>query len=603
MAAAVFSIKSWLGLNQAADGDTGLKAGELSAMQNFRITREGHLQKRPGTHTVLELSAAWTEWCKTHTASTSSPVLSGLWYGRVGGGAVVLASYGGVLWSIDPASWTATARGTATQSPTVFFGFSDKAYLLNGSEYQVWDGGAATEFSDVSGYIPTILTAASPDGSGTELEGVNRLCGWRKVRFSPDGTSTVFHLPEQSVSEIGTVDGTTVTHTDDLTAGTLTFASAPAAGTNTVTVTYRKGTGARSEVTGMRFCELYNGSTDARVFLYGDGTNRAIYSGLTGDGEPSAEYFPDLYELRAGEDNTPITAMVRHYGQLLCFKSGSAWSVRYGTLTLADDRTTAAFYVTPINRQFGNDAPGQVKLLENDALTLDGRSAYLWKSTSSSGGYTDTERNCRRCSDRVETALSEMDLTAAVTCNFKEEHEYYIAQGGRALIYNYAANAWYLYTEFPAAFLLDAEGALYLGTAEGKIKAVSRTYRGDDGAEIACRAETGSMDFGADWRRKYETVLWIAMKPESGGRVTVTAMSNRRSDYPEKVVASSLSTFTHVNFAHWSFGTNRQPQVKRVKLKVKKATFIKLVFVSTSASDTATILSVDDAVRTGGKVK
>ena len=57
--AAVFSIKKWLGLNQAADGDTGLKNGELSEMKNFRVTREGHMQTRGGTKTVLDLRTAW----------------------------------------------------------------------------------------------------------------------------------------------------------------------------------------------------------------------------------------------------------------------------------------------------------------------------------------------------------------------------------------------------------------------------------------------------------------------------------------------------------------------------------------------------------------
>ena len=60
---------------------------------------------------------------------------------------------------------------------------------------------------------------------------------------------------------------------------------------------YKKGDGARGDVTGMRYSEFYNGSNDTRVFLYGDGTNRTIYSGINGDtGLASADYFPDLYE-------------------------------------------------------------------------------------------------------------------------------------------------------------------------------------------------------------------------------------------------------------------------------------------------------------------
>jgi hypothetical protein len=299
----------------------------------------------------------------------------------------------------------------------------------------------------------------------------------------------------------------------------------------------------------------------------------------------------------------PDTSMVRHYNRLLCFKRGSAWSIAYGTISLATSETTAAFYVSPVNRQYGNDAPGQVRLMENDALTLDGRSAYMWRATSSSGNYTDTSRNCVRISDRVENILKEFDFSATKCFNYQPDHEFFIFSGTQALIYNYAVDAWYLYTEFPAEKMLEIERELYLVSKDGKLKRYSRDYRNDDGTEIACYAATGSMDFNADWRRKYATLLWVAIKPESGARVTVTAESNRKSEYPERVIASGLSTFLHVDFAHWSFGTNRHPQVKRVKLKIKKATFIKLIFSSVSAASTATILSVDEEVRYGGNVK
>jgi hypothetical protein len=69
------------------------------------------------------------------------------------------------------------------------------------------------------------------------------------------------------------------------------------------------------------------------------------------------------------------------------------------------------------------------------------------------------------------------------------------------------------------------------------------------------------------------------------------------------VVAYNLATFLHANFAHWSFRTNRKPQVKRVKIKVKKATFYRLVFKSNSASATATVIETDIKLRYAGYVK
>ena len=111
------------------------------------------------------------------------------------------------------------------------------------------------------------------------------------------------------------------------------------------------------------------------------------------------------------------------------------------------------------------------------------------------------------------------------------------------------------------------------------------------------------MDFDADWRRKYSANIWVSIKPESQGRVTVTAQSNKKSDYIRKVVAASLASFANTNFAHWSFNTNRKPQVQRVRLKVKKFTFYKLIFESNSASATATVLATDFQIRYTGNVK
>ena len=131
---------------------------------------------------------------------------------------------------------------------------------------------------------------------------MNRLTGLRRVRFSPDGEAKDFFLPEKEIDSVTAVEGTDVQYTADTAAGKVTFNTAPAKGTNTVTITYKKGDGARGDVTGMHFSELYNGSNDTRVFLYGDGTNRTIYSGINGDtGLASADYFPDLYEAAIGD--------------------------------------------------------------------------------------------------------------------------------------------------------------------------------------------------------------------------------------------------------------------------------------------------------------
>ena len=163
--------------------------------------------------------------------------------------------------------------------------------------------------------------------------------------------------------------------------------------------------------------------------------------------------------------------------------------------------------------------------------------------------------------------------------------------------------AWYVCDNMPFLAMMAAGGEIYGFTKTGQIRHISRQYRNDDGTEISAEAATGSMDFDRDWLLKYSPMIFCAIKPESGARVYVTVESNRRSDYPEKIVSAGLAGFNHVDFGHFSFGTNRKPQVKRVKMKVKKAAFYKLIFRVSSASATVTLLETDVQVRYAGNVK
>lgn len=591
----ILKIHAFYGLNENLDGDMTLKTGEMAEMRNFRITADNHLQVRAGSKTVMTLGSG-----------DDTARFYGAWRGTVAGKDCVLAAFGGHIYAVDIAAGTKRDLGTAAKAETTFFAFGGKVYLLNGTDYKSWDGGATTGFSDVVPYVPLVQLSTTPEGAGTLLEGVNRLTGKRRVQFSPDGTAKVFQLPEKAIVSVDSVkvDGVAVSGwTADKTAGTITFSAAPARGTNTLEAAYTKGTGAAGEVKAMRFSELFNGSTDTRVFLYGDGTNRAIYSGIRYDtGEASADYFPDLYEMRVGEKNTPITALVRQYSRMMAFKTNSAWSVSYGNTTLATGDVTAAFYVQPVNRQFGNDAPGQARLLENSPLTLDTGSVYQWVNDGSKY-VLSSESNAKRISDRVAKTLMSFDLTKVKTFNMKQEHEYWFLYQGKALILNYANNTWYVYEDLPFSALLEVDAERYGFAENGDIVHFSRQYRSDNGEPISCYACTGAMDFDRDWMQKYSPVIYIAMQPEPSARVTVTVESDRKSDYPEKVVAYSLSTFSHVNFAHFSFATNRKPKVRRVKMKVKKATFYRLIFKSLSASATATVIEADIQMRYAGSVK
>lgn len=577
-------IGKWLGLNQSPDGDTTLKMGEAAVMRNWRITREGHLQIRPGYAPLCTLSAGSS--------------VQGMWSGYVGGDFHFLAACGGRLWDVDSESWQVVSVGEIEDAPTHMFGFGGKVYLLTGTEYYCWNGtGAVTA---VEGYIPIVSTAVPPEGGGTLLERVNVLTGKRRAQFSPDGIATVFYLPEQNVDAVLSVEGAGVPWVADIAAGTVTFHTAPAEGVNTVTVTWRKGDGNRVAVAGMKFAEVYNGATDARVFLYGNGSNSAVYSDLDEHGVASAEYFPEMNTLAVDSENTPITAMIRHYDRLMAYKPDGAFCIQSGSLTLDTGEVTAAFTCIPVNREIGNTPPGQVRLMENNPVTLHGRGVYQW--SLSSAGSRD-ERNAKRISHRAENTLSTFALDGCITFDDEQQQELYIICGDEALIYNYAADAWYFYTDFPALGMIRVGGKLLFAGADGRLYHFDREHRSNDGQEIDAYWESGAMDFGALWRRKYSTELWVAMKPESQARILVGVETDRTSNCGQKQVAHGLATFVHTDFAHFSFGTNRKPRVVRVRPRARKFAFYKLIISSCSASATATVLSVDLQVRYTGNVK
>lgn len=581
----IFQIKRWLGLNENPDGDTAIKLGEAAEMRNFRITKEGHLQKRPGYKTAVDCGAA----------------IQGLWNGNVNGAEYTLASAGGKVYKLDLTENTKTELGSIATAKTFFFGYGGNVYILDGSDYYKWDG---TTFQSVEGYVPCVYTATPPAGGGTAYEPVNKLTAKKSQRFSADGTATVYQLAETTVASVDkvTVNGVeTTAYTVDITTGKVTFTDAPATGINNVQIWWTGSANDRAKITGMRFAEQYNGTTDNRIFLYGDGTNSAIYSGIDENGKPTAEYFPDLNVMAIGDSNTPITGMCRQFSRLIVFKRSSTYSVYYGQITLADGSLTAGFYVTPVNRNIGNEAMGQVRLITNYPFTLHGGGVYQWKNGSY--GLTSDERQAKRISQRVESTLAGFTLSECITFENEYKQDYYIVWGDHAVLYNYTSDTWFVYSAFPATAFVMVGNEMYIGTASGKFCHVSRDYKSDDGAAIDCYWRSGSIDFSREWQRKFSTTIWVSIKPESNARVTVTAQSDRKSGYLETVVASSLATFTAANFAHWSFSTNRRAQVIRVRLKVKKFALYQLIFKNTSADATCTILSTDFRVAYTGNVK
>lgn len=667
-----YKIPKFRGISENTDGDAKLKNGEASKMLNYRVTDSGGLQVRPGFEGYFSLVYEDEEL-------EDMGQVDGIYEGNAKGHRVVIAHDNNVdrftmRFRLPNGAWsTPISTGFLNASSARFFFFGNELYAMSTTQYLKWDGDVdAPEFYEVEGYVPTIVIAASPDGTGTLYEQINKLTTSRRVRYNADGTAKKYFMPEGGHVEITdvVVNGASKELTTDYTFtqgnqygvhACVEFVTAPAEGINNIEIEYRTSSDQefrssvgdiasgsvkfapdgtrvtavtqvralnapatrweeltantdytvdgntltlanpenwsivkvyytigtyRDEVIGMRYAEIYNGAQDTRIFLYGDGSNTALYSGLDENGKATAEYFPDLNEMEIGDKSTPITALIRHRNRLLAFKPHEAYSVYYNPVSLADSTLIAGFYVSNINRDVGCSVMGGAVQVENRIRTIDYNAIWEWKSTNTSGNITSDARNADRVSDRVCDTVGEFDLSQAVMFYDIYKHEFYVADGsGKCLVQNTEADAWYVYDNMAAKSISMIGQDVVFGNSRGRVFRLNtsaavdaeNTLNGVVGARnIKAEWESGQLDFDKPHIRKYTPTVWISAAPELGSAVTAAISTDNG-------IATSIS----IDFKE----TDGVPRTRKARLKARRFTYYKLKLMQDEATAHAIIMS------------
>ena len=115
--------------------------------------------------------------------------------------------------------------------------------------------------------------------------------------------------------------------------------------------------------------------------------------------------------------------------------------------------------------------------------------------------------------------------------------------------------------------------------------------------------ESGYMDFGADFRRKFSSDIYVSVLPQANSELVITAETDRRNEYTEKTVTGNLFDFSNLNFEHFTFDTNNTPRIRKIRLKAKKFVYYKLIFRVEAEGATATVLGYDQKIRFGSMAK
>ena len=613
----IFTVDKFLGLNEAADGSTELKLGEASKMENFYITDEYNLKTRPGTAQIVSLDARF-----------DTDHIAAMWAGSIGNqNCLVLAYWSGVATLVVEAyqkhrgDYVLACGMPLTEYPGIS---TVKAFCMNDSLYVVADhngdldgtrvyvnadGNLDEEYIGSGLYHPLVLTGGSPAGGGTALEPMNLLADLCYLEYSADGTSTAYVLPSD-ISEVRqvTVDQVEADGTYDPAAHTFTFRLAPQKGVNNVRFfavmeSEDKGVAVKKFLA-MRHAEAYNGATDSRLFFYGDGTNVCYYTGAPAYG--SGLYIPAGNEIAVDASASAITGMVRHSSRLMAFKPDGAYTINYEPVTLADGSIIAGFYVRPASRDIGNEMDGQIQTVENYPRTLCGGNLYEWRHSAS---YYPDERYAKMISQKVSKTLAAADPGKIITCDDNVSGTYYMFlndDAGTVLVNRYRLDAWSVYTgdvfkniRFAEAF--DGEVTFANATAVYALDP-GNTFDAN-GVAIPAVWESGYMAFGADYRRKYSSRIWLSMLPETNSNMDVTVSTDRREDYLVKTAGHPLVDFLQLDFSAFSFLIRTAPRIQRVQIKVKKFVYYKLIFRVTHPGARATVLGYDQQIRYSSTAK
>jgi len=619
----MFTVDKFLGINEAADGYTELKMGEASHMENFLVTDAFNLTLRPGIRRVdfnLERDPApiLASWAG-HAGEEEYLVICDFAEGKDRLFLYTRTETGEhhVFYRQDGALGLTEAENAKVK----IFTFAGKLYVMSSAKTVAFMDGA---FREQVPYVPLVIVGAAPAGGGTTLENLNLLSPYRRIEYSADGEATDYVLPEESRSVVSVkVDNVGLilneAGTFDAATHTFKFNTAPVKGVGNVEFTYdtdaRLAEENRMQIINCPLVEAYNGSTDTRLFVAGDGTNMCYYSGVTQSGEATAMYFPAMNEVAVDMSDSPVTGLVRHYSKMLVFKPDGTYTISYEPVTLVDGNTIAGFFLRSANREFGNDILGQVQTVNNYPRTITKKGIYEWRITSS---YYKDERYAQRISDKVETFLRGADIDKIVTCDDNHRKTYYVFLNdskGTVLVNRYDLGrdgVWCVYRsnlcrnvsrammhEGDMIFVSETE-AFYFDESMTRDAAL---VSGGDPQQIKAVWESGFMHFGADFKRKYSSIIYVSVLPQFKSNIIITAETDKRDDYMEKTIENSVFQWSNANFPDWTFNTNDRPTINRVRLKVKKFVYYKLIFKVETDGAQATILGFDQQVRFASMAK
>jgi hypothetical protein len=320
-------------------------------MLNMNIDERGSLNKRTGYERV-------------YPTSLGTGKINGIYeYKKADGTSDFLIAHTTKLYKQAGNSQPVQIYSGLANANIHFFTMNYKCYILDGTNFLVYDG---TTVTSPTPYVPTIQMSKSPAGGGTALEDFNLIGNKFKDSFSADGSATTFQLSLTGLDNTpvtAVINNVTYTEgsglTVDRTNGRVTFSSAPTTGTNNVIITAGKTVaGLADRVKKCTFSVAFGGSNDTRMFISGN-PNMPEYAWRSGLYDPT--YWPENGFYKYPEK---VRGFSKQYDYLVVHREGGIHQITYSV----NDAGAVSFPSKPINDEVGTIATQSIQIIENNPV-------------------------------------------------------------------------------------------------------------------------------------------------------------------------------------------------------------------------------------------
>lgn len=549
----------------------------LNVWKNYNDTQGSCIESRPGYRKLAQFK-------KEVSGELVGEKINGLYF--YNNKVLVHAEEHLYLWNNFPstpsqASDITTLKADMNDAKSTFAIFKGNLYIVDGTNYLVYDGTTLKDVSNDDPYIPTTTISRYPSGGGEPYQDVNVLQPKRKNTFVADGTSTEYFLDAEEIDSVTEVkvDGTTLTAETDYTvstsAGKVTFTTAPTAptlsGVDNVEITYSKAiSGYIDRISKCTKMVVF----DNRLFFAGNPSypNAVFHSQLN---EP--EYVSDLAYYQDGTDESAVKALVVGNNILWVFKEPS------------QERDTI-FYHTATTDSFGRVYPnfhGNISVgCCSDAINY--KDDVVFMSNTGVEGISSNDISSQQLlahkSSLVDNRLTNedgLDLSSMTEWNgylliLVNSHIYLgdIRQlwqntGG----YEYE---WYYWSieNAEATILKEYKGSLYIGAEDGSIFIVTGTNDNGETIESYWTTPMDNFEYGNKYKTTNKRGGVTKIKTIPNGKIKVAERTNKTEEYKFiKEYSSGGFDFGDVDFESLTFTTT---STSNIVYKIKEKKFVEL---------------------------